>query len=121
MASLILKESILLIDSIVAKLHAHQSRTTQLTTNAEDTAMFMHILDCIGALSCIRAEQLKKKKSSTNTNEEGRASALLSCKHHVFWQAVRKIADREARLEDIAAATISHLLWTSCYTVSQTR
>ena len=52
-----------------------------------------------------RAEQLKKKKSRTNTNEEGRVSALLSCKHHVFWQAVRKIADREARLEDIAAAT----------------
>ena len=63
----------------------------------------MHIiLDYMGALSCIRADQ-KKKNSSYASREEGQAEALISCKHRVFWQAVREISDHEAALEDVAA------------------
>jgi len=67
--------------------------------------MFVHILDCMGALSCIRKDHKKNnsfKNSSSNNNEEGQ-TALLSCKHRVFWQAVREIADQEAVLEDTPA------------------
>jgi ankyrin repeat protein len=100
-----LDKSLHLQDSI---LNAQQppSVRNRCTKNAED-AMFLHILDCIGALSCIRNEQKKSfcrknSSSSCNSNKE-QASALLSCKHRVFWQAVREIADREAVLEDIPA------------------
>ena len=62
--------------------------------------MFMHILDCIGALSFIRANQKQKRD---NTSMEGSAAALMASKHRVFWQTVREIADREAALEDISA------------------
>ena len=64
--------------------------------------MFVHILDCMGALSCIRKDHKKNnssKNSSSNNNEEG----LTACKHRVFWQAVREIADQEAVLEDTPA------------------
>ena len=62
--------------------------------------MFMYILDCIGALSCIRENQ---KEKDADANQEGSAAALLASKHRVFWQTVREIAVREAALEDIAS------------------
>ena len=101
-----LDKSLRFRDSI---LNAKQPRTSvhnRCTKNADD-AMFLHILDCIGALSCMREEQKKSfcrenSSSSCNSNQE-QASALLSCKHRVFWQAVREIADREAALKDIPA------------------
>lgn len=52
--------------------------------------LFVHILDCIGALSCIRSNQIKKNEQT---------NALTSSKHRVFWQAVREIVDRETALE----------------------
>jgi hypothetical protein len=39
--------------------------------------------------------------SSSDNDEEEQASALLSCKHRVFWQVVREIADRKAVLDDV--------------------
>ena len=91
-----LDKSIRLRDSIIARSKFRTSRTIAIT---EEDHVFMHILDCIGALSCIRADQ---KKNSADTIKEGSAAALLASKHRVFWQTVREIADREAALEDIA-------------------
>ena len=97
-----MERSLCLRDSIMPVSNAQPPRTNQVTATAEDS-MFMHILDCIGAMSCIRAGQKEESSSSTDKSEEGEASAaLLSCKHRVFWQAVREIADREAALEDIS-------------------
>ena len=97
-----LEKSLRLIDSVIAtKSKAQRSKTTGSpphTLIAKDI-MFMHILDCIGALSCIRADQ--RENSSSDNDEEEQASALLSCKHRVFWQVVREIADRKAVLDDI--------------------
>jgi len=54
----------------------------------------MHILDCIGALSCIRADQ-----HARNINEQDNADiSLTASKQRVFWLAVREIAEREAVL-----------------------
>eukprot|EP01035_Chromulina_nebulosa_P007904 gene7904-10695_t len=103
MSSSRLTESLRLRDDIVARSKARSSRTTVII-NDEDH-IFMHILDCIGALSCIRADQ-KKKNEEAHTNMEGSASALLTSKYSVFWQAVREIADREAASENIAPETI---------------
>ena len=58
--------------------------------------MFMHILDCIGSLSCIRAYQ-KKRRSIKDDGHE-----LMSSKYRVFWQAIREIADREITQEGTA-------------------
>ena len=78
-------------------MDAQPPRTTRRTTIAEDT-MFLDVLDCNGA--CIGADQ--KSRNRRNNNEEGHALELLSCKkHHVFWRAVREIADHKAALEDI--------------------
>ena len=99
MASSRLKKSLRLKNSIIAKWN--QSTNSPI---AEDV-MFVHILDCMGALSCIRKDRKKNnssKNSSSNNNEEGQ-TALLSCKHRVFWQAVREIANQEAVLEDTPA------------------
>jgi ankyrin repeat protein len=103
MASTKLQRSHRLRDSIVDQSKAQRQITALHAANSEDI-MFMHILDCIGALSCIRAMQKKENHcSDSDNNEEGRqASALLPSKHRVFWQAVCKIADREAALEDIS-------------------
>ena len=95
-------------DSILAKWNTQPPRTSVQncrTTIADDT-MFMHILDCMGALSCIREDHKKNnsiRNGSGSNNEVGQASVLLSCKHRVFWQAVREIADQEAVLEDTPA------------------
>ena len=75
-------------------------------TNTEDI-MFLHILDCIGELSCIRANQKMKSNNSRKDYSEGeQASRLQSCKHRTFWLAVREIADREAALKDISDTEI---------------
>ena len=58
--------------------------------------MFMHILDCIGSLSCIREDQ-KMRRSIKDEGHE-----LISSKYRVFWQAIREIADREITLEGTA-------------------
>ena len=79
-------------------MDAQSSRTTRRTIIAED-AMFLHILDCIGALSCIRADQMSRNRR--NNNEEGHALELLFGKHRVSWQAVREIVDHKAALEDM--------------------
>eukprot|EP01035_Chromulina_nebulosa_P056593 gene56593-77555_t len=68
MSSSRLRKSISLRDSIVTRSKSHSSGT--IVTNNEDH-IFMHILDCIGALSCIRAEQ----KTKVDANMEGSASA----------------------------------------------
>ena len=94
MSSSRLEKSFRLRDSIVVSSKSRSSR------GITEDHMFMHILDCIGALSCIRANQ---KKKSADTIKERSAAALLASKHRVFWQTVREIADREAALEDIAA------------------
>ena len=99
-----LERSNKLRDSIIVESNAQRSRTSQSYPTTEDI-MFMHILDYIGALSCIRADQRKKTLNNcrTDNSENEQASAvLLSCKHRIFWQAVRVIADREAALEDIS-------------------
>ena len=101
MASSRLHRSLRLRDSIVIESNAHCLRVPQHTASAEDI-MFIKILDCIGALSCIRADQ-KKKNSNCANREEGQAEVLLSYKHRVFWQAVREVADQEAALEDVPA------------------
>ena len=90
-----LEKSIRLRDSIVGRSKSCSSRA--IATDDEDH-LFMHILDCIGALSCIKKNQ-KQKGDNSNTKS---AAALLASKHRVFWQTVREIADREAALEDIA-------------------
>ena len=99
MVSLRLEKGLRLRDAIAAN---------QSQGNAAEDILFMHILECIGTLSCIREDQKKKEKSdiqnSGNRNSnQAQASALLSCKHRVFWQAVRDIADRASLLEDIPA------------------
>ena len=88
-------------DSIIVESNAQRPRMSQSYPTTEDI-MFMHILDYIGALSCIRADQRKKTFNKCNSKKEQASAALLSCKHRVFWQAVREIADREAALEDIS-------------------
>ena len=102
MASSRFERSLAIRDSIVAESNAHPRRTSQHSHTAEEI-MFMHILNCIGALSCIRANQKTKQPNicRVNNSEGEQASALRSCMHRVFWQAVREIADREAALEDI--------------------
>ena len=92
-----MEESFRFRDSIVARSKSRSSRTVAI--NDEDH-LFMHILECIGALSCIRADQ---KGKNVDSKMEGSAAALLASKHRVFWQTVREIADREAALEDISA------------------
>ena len=87
--------SLRLRESIVAKSKAHPPTNIRHNTTTDDDHIFMHILDCIGALSCIRADQMQKSKY-----EERPESNVLFSKHRVFWQAVREIADREARSED---------------------
>ena len=106
-----LNRSLRLRDSLVPNLNAQRSRIPQHTTSAEDI-MFMHILDCIGALSCISANQKKKKKKSNcaNSEKEQASAGLLSCKHRVFWQAVREIADQEAALDTKVKTEISSAL-----------
>ena len=99
-----LKRSNNLRDSIIVESNAQRPRTSQSYPTTEDI-MFMHILDYIGALSCIRADQRKKTLNNCrtdNSKKEQAEAVLLSCKHRVFWQAVREIADREATLEDIS-------------------
>ena len=102
MASSRFERSLAIRDFIVAESNADPRRTSQHSHTAEEI-MFMHILNCIGALSCIRANQKTKQPNICRMdNSEGeQASALRSCKHRVFWQAVREIADREVGLEDI--------------------
>jgi ankyrin repeat protein len=104
MTSSRLRKSLCLRDSILTKSTNgyRRSRSTRHTASAEDI-IFIHILDCMGALSCIRADQKKTNNNSYANREEGQAEALISCKHRVFWQAVREIADHEAALEDVAA------------------
>eukprot|EP01035_Chromulina_nebulosa_P015480 gene15480-20508_t len=79
-----LKRSFELQDSIIKNV----------STREDD--MFMHILDCIGSLSCIRAYQ-KKRRSIKDDGHE-----LMSSKYRVFWQAIREIADREITQEGTA-------------------
>ena len=82
MSSSRLKKCLSLRDSIVTRSKSHSSGN--IATNNEDH-IFMHILDCIGALSCIRAEQ----KKEADTNMEREATALLASQ-----QASRLLASR---------------------------
>jgi hypothetical protein len=88
-------------DSIIVESNAQRPRMSQSYPTTEDI-MFMHILDYIGALSCIRADQRKNTFNKCNSKKEQASAALLSCKHRAFWQAVREIDDREAALEEIS-------------------
>lgn len=90
-SSLRLKRSLLLRDSILSKAKASPDERLSKINVSDEDYLFMHILDCIGALSCIRADQQAK-----STNEQG--NSLLTSKHRVFWLAVREIAEREAVL-----------------------
>ena len=46
-------------------------------------------------------EEEEMEEEGSDNDEEEQASALLSCKHRVFWQVVREIADRKAVLDDV--------------------
>ena len=94
-----LKESIRLRDSILSMQQAGSSRNV---TDCHEDYMFMHILDCIGSLSCIRAVQ--KTLRSIKVGHE-----LISSKYRVFWQAIREIADREITLEGISTEKTSSI------------
>lgn len=72
-----LEESLRLRDSIAAKWNIH-SPTSSTTT---EDIMFLHILDCIGALSCIRKDQKSENSSDNNrsssiNSEEGQKSPV---------------------------------------------
>eukprot|EP01036_Dinobryon_divergens_P024445 gene24446-32895_t len=90
-SSIRLKRSLLLRDSILSKAKASPDERLPKINISDEDYLFMHILDCIGALSCIRADQQAK-----NINEP--SNSLIISKHRVFWLAVREIAEREAVL-----------------------
>jgi hypothetical protein len=77
MACRLLERSNKLRDSIIVESNAQRSRTSQSYPTTEDI-MFMHILDYIGALSCIRADQRKKTLNNcrTDNGENEQASAV---------------------------------------------
>ena len=71
----------------------------QSIMSSDEQYLFMHILDCMGALSCTRADQKAK-----NVNDKG--DEELRSKYGVFWRTVREIAEQEALLEDNQAKTM---------------
>ena len=83
-----LKRSNYLRNSIVSNA---KKECGQRNVSSDDDFMFTHILDCIGALSCIRKDQLQKK------NADRTEDAVVSSKFRIFWQAVREIADQELK------------------------
>eukprot|EP01035_Chromulina_nebulosa_P022987 gene22987-29782_t len=98
MSTLRLAKSILLKFSILSKFKTGseaESPTTNIQSNinSDEDYLFLHILDCMGALSCLRANQ-----KAVGTNDDG--DVLLRSKYRVFWQTVREIAEQEAVLED---------------------
>ena len=89
-----LKSSLHWRDTIISK-----SRTVcgklHVNSTSDDDLIFAYILDCIGALSCIRENH---KKNANNTED-----AVISSKVRVFWQTVREIADQEIKSEETAS------------------
>ena len=89
-----LKGSLHWRDTIISK-----SRTVcgklHVNSTSDDDLIFAYILDCIGALSCIRENH---KKNAKNTED-----AVISSKVRVFWQTVREIADQEIKSEETAS------------------
>ena len=57
----------------------------QQSDSSYEDYMFKHILDCIGALTCLLGER------------ETRSSTLTSCKRMVFWKTIRAIAEGKDR------------------------
>eukprot|EP01035_Chromulina_nebulosa_P036970 gene36970-49882_t len=83
---------------------SYQFQDSIIKNVAREDDMFMHILDCIGSLSCIRAVQKTLGSRSIEVGHE-----LISSKYRVFWQAIREIADREITLEGISTEKTSSI------------
>ena len=60
-----------------------------------DDMMYLHILDCIGALSRI---QKRSGKMYLKTENRNKYNPLAESKRRIFWQAVRELADQEILL-----------------------
>ena len=88
-----LQRSVLLRDSILSLSKSRELLASAQNSVTEEDFMFMHILDCIGAVASLRENQKSSSSSSSN------GDALLGSKYRVFWQSVREIADQEIASE----------------------
>eukprot|EP01035_Chromulina_nebulosa_P032447 gene32447-43348_t len=72
-------------------------KLSELFQTSNEDFMFLHILDCIGAISTIRREQKNYlvKKPSQTVHED----PVIASKYCIFWQALQEIAMREAAFE----------------------
>eukprot|EP01036_Dinobryon_divergens_P033707 gene33707-43565_t len=77
-------------DSIRAGLSYRYSEESD-----KDDMMYLHILDCIGALSRI---QKRSGKMYLKTENRNKYNPLAESKRRIFWQAVRELADQEILL-----------------------
>lgn len=82
MSTLRLAKSILLKLSILSKFktgsEAESTTNIQSNINSDEDYLFLHILDCMGALSCLRANQ---KAEGTNNDDD----ALLRSNDHSYY------------------------------------
>eukprot|EP01035_Chromulina_nebulosa_P008256 gene8256-11189_t len=71
-----------------------------------DDLMYLHILDCIGALFCNhkRREKIYFKTENRNKNDQ-----VADSNRRIFWQAVRELADQELTLGDRKVADSSKI------------
>ena len=88
-----LQRSVLLRDSILSLSKSRELLASAQNSVTEEDFMFMHILDCIGAVASLRENQKSSSSSSSN------GDALLGSKYRVFWQSVREIVDQEIASE----------------------
>ena len=76
-------------DSIRAGLISYSEESDK------DDMMYLHILDCIGALSRIQKNMGKIHLKTENRNKY---DPVAASKRRIFWQAVRELADQEILL-----------------------